>query len=267
MGTKLTNAPVFYTLTQVQFNTVMQLPNYIPEIQERLRQAGYPDFIPEQQSIFQLQPVSSDSQPNVISEFVPKWSFMNIHKTEGFVLLRDGLIYHTTEYKDSETFYQKVLMGLEIVHSVVSLALVRRIGLRFLDVINPEQGETLDQYVVNQVLGLRGIASEHSLHSMSESVFNNPNETVLVSRVMTGSVERSAPFMPNELLPLPLKLKERFESISGDMAVMDTDTFIIPSQSREFSLELIHNLLKDLKKNITFAFESIVTPYALKRWQ
>lgn len=266
MGTKLTNAPVFYALIQVQFNTLMQLPKFVPEIQERLRIAGFPDFAEEMQAVFQMQSISNESQPQFMNDLAPKWSFMNIHKTEGFVLLRDGLIYHTTEYKDSNVFFDRALQGLNIIHEVVSLALVRRIGIRFLDAVVPNSNESLDQYLSQQVLGLRGISPENSLHSMSESVFNYQDGSVLVSRVMSANVIQSAPLMPNELLPLPLKIKDKFESITSNIAVLDTDSFVIPTQSREFSIETIHSILIALKKNITFAFKKIVTPYALERW-
>ena len=42
MGTKMTNAPVYFTLAQVRHNPVLSLTLF--QIQESLRKAGYPDF-------------------------------------------------------------------------------------------------------------------------------------------------------------------------------------------------------------------------------
>lgn len=44
MGTKLSNAPVYYTVAQVQFNPVLDLDGYIPAIQSKMREAHFPDY-------------------------------------------------------------------------------------------------------------------------------------------------------------------------------------------------------------------------------
>ena len=44
MGTKLTNAPVYYTVAQIQFNPILDLDGYIPAIQSKMREAHLPDF-------------------------------------------------------------------------------------------------------------------------------------------------------------------------------------------------------------------------------
>ena len=44
MGKKLTNAPVYYTVAQVQFNPVLDLDGYIPAIQSKMREAHFPGF-------------------------------------------------------------------------------------------------------------------------------------------------------------------------------------------------------------------------------
>lgn len=44
MGKKLSNAPVYYTVAQVQFNPVLDLDSYVPAIQAKMRDAHFPDF-------------------------------------------------------------------------------------------------------------------------------------------------------------------------------------------------------------------------------
>jgi hypothetical protein len=43
---KMSLAPVFYTLAQVQFNPIAQMVDYVPRLQEHLRLNGFPDFEP-----------------------------------------------------------------------------------------------------------------------------------------------------------------------------------------------------------------------------
>ncbi len=44
MGQKMKNAPVYFTIAQVRHNPVLRLGAYAPDIQDRMRKAGYPDF-------------------------------------------------------------------------------------------------------------------------------------------------------------------------------------------------------------------------------
>ena len=44
MGAKLSNAPVFFTIGQIQHNPLLSLETYLPQIQESMRKAGYPAF-------------------------------------------------------------------------------------------------------------------------------------------------------------------------------------------------------------------------------
>jgi uncharacterized protein (TIGR04255 family) len=269
MSAKLSKAPVFYVLAQVQFNTLMQLNKYVPEIQERLRKVGFPDVIEEQQTVFQIQHASPDALPLINNEIAPRWSFMNIKRTEGYILLRDALVYHTTEYLSSEDFVEKVRLGLNVVHEVVALDFVRSVGLRFLDAIHLHDNETLEFYLIPQVLGLAdsGLDEKASLqHALSETVLNYPEGT-LVSRVMRAHVTNTPPLMPAELVPLQLRLKGEFQNLNGNIAVLDTDHFSVNSEHKVFDLESVCSSLTAMKVNIQSVFEKMVTSDALEKWR
>ena len=75
MGTKMNNAPVFYTLAQVRFNPVSVMGDYVPKIQERLRQTGFPDFRKEVLHRIELRQI--EEQPEVQTPAATRWSFMN----------------------------------------------------------------------------------------------------------------------------------------------------------------------------------------------
>ncbi len=67
MSEKMLNAPVYYTLTQAQFNPVAAMAKYIDEIQDKLRLNGYTLF--EAQKITQLR-FQSPSSASTKAEFV-----------------------------------------------------------------------------------------------------------------------------------------------------------------------------------------------------
>ena len=44
MGKLLKNPPVFFTVAQIRFNTILNLKEYLPKIQDEFRKNGYPEF-------------------------------------------------------------------------------------------------------------------------------------------------------------------------------------------------------------------------------
>ena len=72
----------------------------------------------------------------------------------GFALGSDYLTYQVTDYDVFETFCGTLLEGLETVHKAVGLSYVARIGVRYLDAVFPRADETLEQYLLPEVMGL-----------------------------------------------------------------------------------------------------------------
>ncbi len=113
MSEKMRNPPVYYTLTQAQFNPITAMSKYITDIQDKLRLTGYTLF--EEQKISQLRFQSSVSAK---AEFVelPMWKFTKADQSAGFILGQSSFGYHTTHYETHKTFFNEFLSGLKIVH-------------------------------------------------------------------------------------------------------------------------------------------------------
>lgn len=270
MSIKLSKAPVFYVLAQVKFNALMQLAKFIPDIQERFRQLGFPDYMEEQQLQVNFQHVQQgDAPPQVSHTATPRYSFMNLDRTEGYLLFQDNLIYHTTHYTTSADFIEKTRAGLEIIHGIVNLAFMSRLGLRFLDVITCKENEKFDKYLKPGVLGYADmIASEGAnlQHSLSE-VFLNLGDTSLLCKVMRGAVTNSPPFIPAELAPIHLTNKAEFQHLNGAIAVLDTDIFYAPSVNTAFDIDATCLRISDMKAKIQIIFENMITVEAIEEWR
>src|SRR6185312_2713096 len=143
MGTRMRHAPVFYTLVQVTFNPVMQMADYVPKMQERLRHEGFPDFEAVQQRRIALKvKVEGEGSPEISTEKGPQiWSFQDASKTAGYLLQPNALVYHTTAYETFDVFGRRLVDGLGLVHEIVGLSFIERIGLRYLDAVAPKEGE------------------------------------------------------------------------------------------------------------------------------
>lgn len=264
MSEKMLHAPVYYTLTQAQLNPVEAMAKYINEIQDKLRLNGYTLF--EAQKITQLR-FQSSSSPSTKAEFVelPIWHFTKANQSAGFILGQSSLAFHTTHYETHKQFFNEFLLGLEIIHSIVKLEHLSRLGLRYLNAVLPKQGEIVNQYLDP---GLHGITLDIPIrYSLSESVF----DTDVASSSFKGNVVnrvhyKSGPLgYPADMLPNNLSRMEQFamtENISH--AVIDIDHFI--EGQMPLNIKQTETLLSSLHSGIEKAFFAIITDFAKSTW-
>lgn len=261
------NAPVFYVLAHIQFNAIPAMAKYADEIADRLRKIGYPDPQEEKQIVlsFGVAPDGSPSAQQVEQKEIPRWRISNTEKTSGFLMLQDALIFHTTTYLDRDSFFAELRKGLEVVHEVIGLSFVDRIGLRYLNVVNPEAEETLGQYLQPEARGLGQCFGDDQLQHNMVEVIAQLNYGTLVSRAFTIKSSGGPPPMPPELIPLSLKVQDRFSPCEGLVTVLDNDCFM--QQRIPFSISAIEVSLQKLRDGIDIAFQASITDYAKEKWQ
>jgi len=265
MSASWRNAPVFYVLAHIQFNAIPAMAKYADEIADRLRKIGYPDPQEEKQFIasFGVAPDGSPNPQQFERKEVTRWIISNSEKTSGFLLLQDALIFQTTTYHDRANFIAELCKGLKVVHEVVELSFVDRIGLRYLDVVKPEAGETLTQYLQPVACGLGQHFGDGLQHSMVEAIAKLDFGT-LASRAFTVYSNGDHPPIPPELMPITLNLQGRFSPCKGLVTVLDIDCFI--QQRTSFSIPEIEASLQKLREGIGLAFDASITDYAREKW-
>lgn len=258
MSKPLKNPPVYFTVAQVRFNTILKLSEYLPSIQDRMRQDGFPAFTT--QSTFALQFNIQDGQtiPQPISH--EQYFFANADQTHSFVLGPDALTFQSTNYGTYELFSAAFLKGLEVLHNIVSLDFTERVGLRYLDHIFPKDAEDLSTYLIAEALGLSQKLAGKPTHSYIE-MLNTVDDIQLCSRILT---QDGGLVFPPDLQPQGMHIDPRFTKLIGKNSVIDTDGFV---QAREsFSLDKVKAHLDDVHNVISNAFKMIVTPEALIIW-
>ncbi|MBI5142031.1 MAG: TIGR04255 family protein [Nitrospirae bacterium] len=264
MGKKMKNAPVYFTVAQVQFNPVLQMEGYLPTIQERMRAAHFPDFKQEtiQKIVLQFGSPSDGSQAPKPS-FIPqaRCVFGNINRTTEFVLEHNALALQTTDYDTSETFFKTLLDGLGTIHDVVRLDFTERVGLRYFDAVLPKPDESFSDYLAQEVLGLSHKLDGKLAHTYSETVTINASGQ-LVSRVI---IQDGRVGLPQEIIPFAPQIHPRFTAQEGRHAIIDSDAFY--AQREAFSLETIASRLVALHVEIEKSFRATVTQFALNSWE
>ena len=272
MGTKMTNAPVYFTLAQVRHNPVLSLNSYVPGIQESLRKAGYPDFQRAMAVVLNLGSVSSAASGDTKQEQpqqlrFERFTFSNMERTRGFILDQNSLSFQSTDYDTFESFSGAFLMGLEIVHQAVAFGFSERVGIRYLDAVVPAGGEKdLPKYLVPEVLGLGSRMGDDAsvLHTFSETQIHTPVGNIL-SRTIIQNGQLPQLGFPPDLQPIGLEVAERFKKVSGVYAIIDTDGSF---EAREkFDLDTLKGKLHALHDEIIKVFEATVTAQALNSWK
>ncbi len=264
MGTKLKNAPVYFTLAQVKFNPILSLETYISGLQESLRKEGFPDFKKNIIATFNLLAVGAGKAG--VPQLSPpqseiQYQFISMDGTNGFVLGQNHITFQAAEYDVFETFSTSLQKGLELLHKSVELSYIERIGVRYLDAIFPRTGEQLEQYLVPEVMGLGGKLPGALAYSFSET--RSQMETgSIVARVV---IQDGRIGFPPDLNPLGIQLADRFQKLEGRHAILDNDAF---SEGREpFDLKKVRERVQVLHDVLGTLFRNTVTPYALNIWK
>ncbi len=149
---------------------------------------------------------------------------------------------------------------MSIVNDAVKLAFTERVGLRYLNRVIPQPGESIEQYLVEQVQGLSSHLGGRPLYSFTEAM-NEIGNIKLLSRV---AIQEGPLAFPPDIQPGSMRITERFTSYIGISAILDNDGFV---EGREaFSAKAVADHLDAIHKVIGAAFKITATRYAFDAW-
>ncbi|WP_320150621.1 TIGR04255 family protein [uncultured Tolumonas sp.] len=257
----MANPPVYYALAQVQFNPIAAMSKYVDEIQDLLRIKGYTLF--EAQTSIQLQLLSPNQAPTQAQHMT--WFFTKEDRTAGIILTTATLAFHTTHYETSHEFLESLLEALKTVHSIVTLAHINRMGMRYLDAVLPNESESVDDYLKD---GLHGIDFNSSRkYSLSESVYETETSPLVQHGTLISRIYRQESLLvfPPDLIPSGLVMMEKFKTTEPvSHAVIDTDHFVEGSMGLD--LPKLEEQLNSLHTGVRAVFDAIITDKAKHAW-
>jgi len=261
----MSNAPVYYALAQVQFNPVAAMSKYIDEVQDHLRREDYTLFEPQQVTHLQFVTAPGKAQTEPQVAHITSWLITKGDRTAGYILSPSSITFHTTHYETSSEFIPELIRGLKAVHDVVKLDHISRLGLRYLDAVLPQPGETVDQYLAD---GLHGVCfGGDQRYALFESVFETESGPLLPRGTLIARVHRviSPLGYPPDIVPNGLVQLSKFE-IKDELshAVIDTDHFVEGHMLLDF--DKISEQLLTLHATIKLAFKATITDHARSVW-
>lgn len=258
---KLKNAPVFLTAAQVTHNPVLALESFLPNLQERFRALGFPDYQLRQQQRFALSSELGD-ELQVKVDVSKQYAFSNFERTACFIVEPARIFFCVTNYDVFTVFRQQFIDGLELVHSVIKLDYFENVSMRMLDAIVPDS-RNLGFFLVPELLGLPNRIAEPSwsvLHSGQESAFRSKSHQ-LKARTF---IHNGRLALPPDIQMIKLALLPKFNGVDAVHAVLDSDATL---QCREpFDVQKIGNSLLGLKNDLKLLFDISVTDAAKEEW-
>lgn len=140
----LRQQPLVLVLCQVRFSPVRKMGDYIPGIQEAFRRHDFPI---ERAGKIQQLTITPDGVHVVEQE---RWEYRTRDERWSVTVLQDSVVLQTTAYERFEGFAERLEAAVKIVLAQTEqdrLGLIQRVGLRYVDLIQPRDGESYRDYL------------------------------------------------------------------------------------------------------------------------
>ena len=249
-GLKLQANPITYALGQIVIAPVLQIENYIPDLQEVLRKTGYPFFekqVAQSVTFGQDGPKVAESKKDV---------FLSTDRSRAVSVTPSQLILEVNNYTSVEEFVGYLVDFAEAVREIVQPELFQRTGFRRLNLI--EETGSLDALDFLHP-GARGLPDAGTGNHGYEF------RTVLqdgVHRVIRTVHPAPQNGIPQDLAGVPLEVKG---PLTGSSVMLDIDHFI--PGSLEFRKDVLVEQFQILHNASDEAFRASVTEQAIAYWE
>ena len=264
--TALPNAPLAYFIGMARFPKFPLSEQSASEFQRSIR-ATFPHMNDRTLQSQQIE-VSSSGDVHVESRQDRVWQFSDLERKTAFLLGDEFLALHTIEYKGHVSFAEAFSGGLEKLVQIpaIGLEVVNSVGVRYVDLIVPRDGEGIDAYLAPTVLPTR-------LHGQDQS---GPKVTssFSVGTYATDAGQLRYQVMHSPPFTVPPDLNSPLLDLNGwkpsrpecEFALLDIDHGMRFEPSRTISVEDIKALFISLRDSVNQVFRALVTEYAFQVW-
>lgn len=245
----LAHAPLVRVIAQVRFPTILKIrkPDSVADFQETIRSV-YP--ILEKEQVKKVTVQDTGGAPSVEEEVI--WRFHDKERNwrvslgTGFIALE---AFRYDSRKDFLTRLKAVLVGIE---TSLQPQEAIRIGIRYIDRIDNDNVNRIDELIKEQVLGIAGTElGRAAQHVLTETVF--PTEERGSLRARWGRLPANATIDPTTIEP-----------INGPSWILDLDMYT--SESHPFATDDLVQLAKQYSERIYTVFRWMVREEFIKTY-
>lgn len=255
---EFTKSPLIVALAQLRMTPILNLESYIPKLQDLLRANDYPRLL-----IRKSKTTRHDAMGKVDVFESTDWVFSDKAGEYSLVVGEQSLALVTSAYTTFENFTERMQRLLQLVHEVVKISAVARLGLRYVDLIEPTAEKPLNYFLESSVLGLPLEELGTKITSSSQTVMETSSNRKLVVR----TAERPGGLVvPPDLLSLQLKLRKP-QPLNQPFGVLDLDHYAEYPEPEDYDIAGVIKNLWELHDVVDQAFRKATTENAKLDWK
>lgn len=254
---RLARPPIVYAICQIRFPTVGTIDeDRAGAIHGSLREE-YPHRLP--QNIVELPMVTAGTTPSPTLR--QAWFLYDRRKSGGYVIESTNFAYRTSAYVDFEAFVTETMRGLQRTIEILKPALIDRVGLRFVDLIEGSGEAGLDRLLEPPLLGYRPQIDGFKLQINQQIVAGKSAHGDILFRYSRAQHTAS---VPADLVD-PTLIGLRAPQPNQESAIIDIDHFK-DNADMDPSPKAIEALVRQLQGSMSTLFKDAVTSYACDLW-
>ncbi len=254
---RLTRSPLVLVLCQVRITAIRDMASYIPKLQDRLRREDFPVDVGGEVVELALQAGGSARERRRTH-----WEFRTLEEDWSIIVSDSAVVLQTTAYSSFKEFLRILSLAMTAVDAVVGNLVVERIGLRYVDCIEPLTDESWKDYVKPGYHGQENdiIGPDNSTHFTQTVVDTGPGQRMIVRLTQN----RDGMLLPSDLVPHHPVLRTRAEQ--GQLAtLLDLDHYREARQ--RFEIGEVVDVAWKLHDGLDVMFRDMVTEHALEIWR
>ena len=243
-------------LCQVRIAAVRDMASYIPALQDRLRRDGFPVDVSKE-----VLDLSVQAEGPATERRRAHWEFRSLDEDRSIIVGDGAVVVQTTAYDCFESFLTTLSFAMAAVDAAVGDLVVERVGLRYVDFIDPRPGESWKDYVKPGYHGQENdiVRPETSVHFAQTVADTGPGQQMIVRLTQN----RDGNLLPPDLAPHHPVLAKRVEP--GNLAtLLDLDHYREARQP--FEIGKVVETAWTLHDGLDVMFRDVVTKHAMEVW-
>lgn len=254
---RLAHPPIVYAFCQIRFPTV----GTIDESRAGAIHAPLRDRYPHRlsQSIVELPFVTQG--PSSAPSLRQAWFLYDRHKVSGYILEPTTFAYRTTAYVDFEHFVAEAVRGLKCVLETLGPALIDRVGLRFIDLIEGTDTADLDRFLERPLQGYKPQIDGFKPQFNQQMVVGKTTVGDIVFRYSRAQHHVAVP--PELMDPTLTGLKK--PQPNAESVIIDIDHYK-DNADLDPNANVLEKLIRDLQGPMSTLFKDAVTQFACEQW-
>lgn len=266
---ELKNAPVTYVLCKIDCGDLLSFDSFLNESQEAFRKNGFPFF--HKQSVKDIH-IQTEHGIKIKEQEQYTYHFISADYNDGIVVSGGNIFIQTRLYKNFTEFAKLITLAHDTFNRITEMNLVRAIGIRYVDIIKPEDGKDLSFYLNSSVLSPE-FGDETGIkpaEARMQHAYKTPMNSTLFLRVFAG---KGFKIVPDDLIPIvePLFSEsgelEKLTKGANKSALIDTDHYIRFNPVKNTTTPEIVKIVDKMHKFTSHLFCNTVTAQAIEEWK